>query len=112
MDYRDPSPVERSAFQATLERGRPEEIAESLLGLIKTDPDPTWLQELCLTLIGHSELPVRQIAVTTLGHVARIHRTIDPRVPPILESLLDDPALGGRAEDALEDVATFVDTAN
>ena len=79
MEYKDPSPVDRSDFQVTLERGRPEEIAEKLVGLINTDPDSTWLQELCLTLIGHSEIPVRQIAVTALGHVARIHRTIDSR---------------------------------
>jgi hypothetical protein len=111
MDYKETSPVDRSQFQATLDQGSPEKIGESLLGLVNADPDPGWLQELCLTLINHSDLPVRQVAVTSLGHVARIHRTIDPRVPPILESLRGDPGLGGRAEDALEDVAAFVDTA-
>ncbi|MEU4874969.1 hypothetical protein [Streptomyces sp. NPDC021608] len=47
------------------------------------------------------------LAVTCVGHIARLHGAIDARLVTRVRDLLQDPVLGGRAEDALDDIASF-----
>ncbi|MBF7092964.1 hypothetical protein IUY40_15635 [Flavobacterium sp. ALJ2] len=49
------------------------------------------------------------MAVTCLGHIARIHRVIDKeKVLKAFESRKDDEAINGRIEDAIDDINVFV----
>ncbi|MFF8929093.1 hypothetical protein ACF1AO_17665 [Streptomyces longwoodensis] len=50
---------------------------------------------------------VTALAVTCVGHVARIHGDVAPDLVDRTRQLLPDPVLGGRAEDALDDVRSF-----
>jgi len=44
-----------------------------------------------------------------LGHVARIHGQLDvQKCVPAIRELLDDARTRGKAEDALEDIETYV----
>lgn len=81
----------------------------ALLALTYDDPDRTAVESLLLRQLSSSEVDpeVRALAVTCMGHVGRIHRAVSPEVVRRLESLIDDPELGGRAEDALGDIAAF-----
>lgn len=45
--------------------------------------------------------------MTCAGHIARIHGAISARVVDRVRVLLQDPVLGGRAEDAMDDIAAF-----
>lgn len=108
MDYREPSPITREQFHHLLAQGDGDEIAEALIGLALNDPDWKWLQDLCLGLVDHVESAVRAAALTSLGHIARIHGRIErSRVEPKLRQILDDSVLAGRAQDALDDIAVF-----
>jgi hypothetical protein len=109
MEYREPRAIKREdaaeAF-ASADVGR---INDALIGLVYHDPDGRWVQDQCLALLDYPDNDVRGLAVTCLGHIARIHRDLDrDRVLPALEGLRDDPTIGGRAQDALDDIAIYL----
>lgn len=113
MKYVEPRPADRETLAAAIDGGDGQTIAQALLGVTYNDPDPEWVQDMCLHLIAdHPDTGVRAIAITCLGHLARIHGRLDVgKVRPVLSALRADPDLGGRAEDALDDVDRFVRTA-
>ena len=58
----------------------------------------------------HAHPAVTGLAVTSLGHIARIHRQLDlDKVLPVLEKLRSDPEIGGRVEDALDDIRKYLE---
>ncbi len=50
---------------------------------------------------------LRMLAVTCMGHLGRLHGTVSARLLAFLNGLLDDPVLGGTAEDAIGDIGDF-----
>jgi hypothetical protein len=73
--------------------------------LVHHDPEREQLQRI---LLGHTRHPeLRQLAVTCLGHVGRLDGEVLPEVVPRLQEFLDDPELGGIAEDALGDIEIY-----
>jgi hypothetical protein len=81
------------------------EASQAMLGLVHHEPDREQLQRILLDHTHHPAL--RQLAVTCLGHVGRLDGEVLPEVVPRLRELLDDPEVGGRAEDALGDIEQF-----
>ncbi|HRW18040.1 MAG TPA: hypothetical protein P5181_04245 [Dermatophilaceae bacterium] len=81
-----------------------------LVGLALAGEHPGEVEELCLSLLDDDDRPtLRAVALTCLGHVARINRSLDlDRVVPRLRALADDPVVGGRAQDALSDIEIFM----
>jgi len=54
-------------------------------------------------------LNVRRVAVTALGHLARIHRTLDlDRVLPVLAQISGEVEPAGTVEDAMDDIRLFI----
>jgi hypothetical protein len=83
--------------------------SEALLSLTYYEKDRDWLQKLLMDLSSSASDPqMRRLAITCLGHVARLDGAILDSVPQLLRGLQSDPDLGGTAEDALGDVASFV----
>lgn len=81
----------------------------ALLDLTYGDPDRRAVE---VALLGQLSSPdvhpeVKQLAVTCMGHIGRLHRAASADVVRRLEGLLGDPELGGRAEDALGDIRAF-----
>lgn len=108
MDYREPDPATRRSLQDALSAGSADRISEAIIGLVLTDPDLFWLQDQCMGLLHHEDYRVRGAALTSLGHLARIHGQIDrAKVEPVVRTFLEDPVLAGRAEDALDDFDVF-----
>ncbi|MFD8667930.1 hypothetical protein ACFV1U_21350 [Streptomyces microflavus] len=80
----------------------------SLLELVYDDPDRRSVESVIVACLAPTSDPqLRALAVTCIGHVARIHRAVSPDLVSRAEGLLGDPELGGRAEDALDDIASF-----
>ncbi|WP_231952142.1 hypothetical protein [Achromobacter sp. MFA1 R4] len=86
-------------------------VADALLNLCFNSDDPEWILDKCIQAIkdgGDDE--IKGLAITCIGHVARMHKRIDRnRVMPILDRELDNPVLSGRAQDALDDIDQFVE---
>jgi hypothetical protein len=82
-------------------------IALALVNVAFYDPDWQWVQEKCVRYTRHYVAAVRQIAVTCLGHVVRIHRYLDLEIVlPVLDQLSQDPEV--KAEATLDDVRLFL----
>jgi hypothetical protein len=71
---------------------------------------PDWIQDRCVEAIEHGENDdIKGLGITCIGHVARMYGKVDKtKVIPLLERKLQDGSLGGRAQDALDDIDTFV----
>jgi HEAT repeat protein len=73
------------------------------------DSDVGWVQDLCLSLLADHDPGVRGTAALCLGHLARIHGTLDlHRVVPALKALLNDPEVRGTVMDAMDDIQIFI----
>lgn len=85
-------------------------VIDALMYLCFNINDPDWIQDKCIDAIenGMNE-DIRGLGITCVGHVARMYAKIDTeKVIPVLESKLKDGSLSGRAQDALDDIDTFV----
>lgn len=110
MKYEEPAPMSRADAERALQSPDPDAVGAALLASALHDPDWRWVQEQCLRHLQHGSEQVRALAVTCLGHLARIHGHLDTeRVLPALDALRAHPVLAGRVEDALDDIEMFVE---
>lgn len=107
--YKRTPPLARQEAEMAFSSGSPEQITDALVRVALNDPDWRWVQEKCLTFLDSPESDVRRLAVTCLGHLARIHGELDrEKVVRLLNNLRHDDQIGGSVEDALEDIEEFV----
>jgi hypothetical protein len=109
MTSKEPEPISRDAASSVFASGGPQEICDALIGVTFHEPDWHWVRDRCLDFLSHENSDVRGLAATCLGHIARIHHALDQDVVvPALQRLRADPQVGGRAEDALDDIRMFL----
>lgn len=72
--------------------------------------DPGWIQMKYVQAIqDHRDDDIRGLALTCIGHVARMHKVIDEAlVIPVLLENLKHKTLAGIAQDALDDIEIFI----
>jgi hypothetical protein len=87
-----------------------EVISKALLYMTFNIQDAGWIQKTCLEFISTNENDsMRGLAIICLGHVARIHGTVNEQTTiPFLNRLLNNTSLAGRAQDALDDIEIFI----
>ena len=114
MKYESIRGTSRQDAETAFRQRNAEEIEKALLSVALHDEDLEWVQANCLKFLEYPDKGVQATAITCLGHLARIHRTIDTAtVLPALQAKLQDPDLAGRASDALDDIEMFTrDTAS
>lgn len=99
----------RAAMVSDLEGSDTRLATRALLALTYDDPDRRAVEVILLRQLSPEiDGQVSALAVTCMGHIGRIHEAVSSDVIHRLEGLLDDPVLGGRAEDALDDIRSFV----
>lgn len=107
--YVIPATVSHEEAEKALILGCPKEICETLVSLALNDADWKWVQQKCIDYSSHIDPEVRGVAVTCLGHVARIHHELDVKVVvPVIQGLMQDPEVAGRAEDAWDDLLMYL----
>ena len=81
-----------------------------LLMLTMSSGNPEWIENLCIEIIkSQQDIELRGLAITCLGHLARIHGKINRKnVLTALTAVMDKPELSGRAEEAMSDIEMFV----
>ncbi|MBF7996281.1 hypothetical protein [Rahnella laticis] len=83
-------------------------ISNALLYITFNINDVDWVEDCCLSLIDSDNEDISGLAITCLGHVARIHSKINKqKVIPALISKRHNHNLAGRVEDALDDINMF-----
>lgn len=104
------NPITREEALVAFASGKPDIICDALIRLTYHDPDWQWVQDQCIFWGRHPNADVRGLAVTCLGHLARIYTKLDlQKALPLLKELLKDPSVALRAEDALDDIETYLD---
>ncbi|GKS88663.1 hypothetical protein [Acidovorax sp. SUPP2539] len=84
-------------------------ITTAMLYMAHNLADFDWTQEKLIHLLEENDQDIRGLALTCLGHVARISGRINEKlVFPVLREMLNDEILGGRAQDAIDDIEMFV----
>jgi hypothetical protein len=85
-------------------------VIDALMYLCFNIDDPDWIQDKCVEAIERGKNDdIRGLGITCIGHVARMYAKVDKeKVIPVLEGKLRDNSLSGRAQDALDDIETFV----
>ena len=90
--------------------GDPQETGKAVLSAALYSGDATWAQAICFSLAEHSSPQVRGNVFTAIGHIARLHGTMDwDRATKVLTAgLMDtDEFARGNAIDGLDDVTHF-----
>jgi hypothetical protein len=110
MRYEHILPIPRQEAERIFQEGDVEESVYALLRLTLYDSDWQWVQSRCIEFLKGSNHDLQAIAITCIGHLARIHHTIDlDKVAPLFEEISSDPELQGRISDAMDDIAMFVE---
>lgn len=107
--FQEVIPISRNEAEEAFLSDSPERICNALLRISFNEPDWRWVQEKCLQFLSSKDSNVRGLAVTCLGHLARIHKQLDlHKILPVLENLRHEPRIRGRVEDTLDDIETFI----
>ncbi len=108
MRYEKPRPISKEEAVEALKSDDVKVVCEAILSLALHEPDWEWVEKKAVALSKHSDINVRGVAATALGHLVRLHGRISSNeVISTLKQLLADPRTAGRAEDALSDIETF-----
>ena len=111
MKYERIEPIDKTRAKKLLANGDRDAVYRTLVSVAMFESDRRWAQAQCLRFAKHKDSFVRGVAVTCLGHLARIHWAIDEDdVVPVVRELLhdSDPETRGKAQDALSDFSTFL----
>ncbi|HET7459990.1 MAG TPA: hypothetical protein VFJ82_02035 [Longimicrobium sp.] len=104
-------PITRVQAEKMFASGDSRQILRAVLRLSLHGPDFAYAERKALELCAHPDVWVRRNAATALGHVSRVHGSVDvDAVMHALVALLDDPEVFGEADDALDDVEHYMKT--
>ena len=80
-----------------------------LLMLTMSSDNREWIEDLCIEIINSQrDVELCGLAITCLGHLARIHRSISQKkVMEVLKPLMKNTELSGRVEEAISDIKFF-----
>src|SRR5688572_23858792 len=109
MEYHEVDPISREEALTAFASNDPELVCTTLVQVAYYDPDWQWVQEQCINFTKHPNLDICGLAVTCLGHIARIHRTLEiDKVLPILKELYKNPKIAGLIDDTLDDFEIYL----
>jgi hypothetical protein len=95
MKYEDLSPITPDQLERALAGKSPEDAGVALLRMALNDPNWAWAEEKRLAALHDGREPVRAAAITSLGHLARIHRKVTKEtVVPELQKFKGHPESG------------------
>jgi hypothetical protein len=101
--------MSREEIAAAVASADPAVVCRALVAAALHDPDWEYVESLVLGFTSHPSSDVRRAALTSIGHVARIHRKLHlDRVLPALSQLDADTEVTGTVSDVRDDIATFI----
>ncbi|HTS09705.1 MAG TPA: hypothetical protein VMP68_29335 [Candidatus Eisenbacteria bacterium] len=111
--FENPTPLPRPQLEIALASSEASAVAEALIRMALWENDWRWAEQKSLSALRDARKEVRTAALLAIGHLARLHRSLDLQtVIPAVRKLLADTECRGTAEDALDDIATFMPEAS
>jgi hypothetical protein len=109
MKFNNPQPKTQEELEQNFNSKDVNLITESLVSLSFYEKDWQWAQNICLNFLNSDNPDISGLAATALGHIARINHKLDKvKVKQALENKLNDPLIGGRVQDALDDLEIYL----
>ncbi len=105
--YEEPPPITRDRAETAIASSSADEAGHALISVALHERDPTWAENFCLRGLQDPREEVLAAAITGLGHFARLHRKVSPKVIQALGEFHGDAVVGGLVEDALDDIKIF-----
>jgi len=88
-------PVKKREAKTLFKSEDRESLIMAMLGAAYYIDDWRWVQDHCLNFLGHPDPGIRKVAALCLGHIARIHGSLDEdKVFPVLKKLSRDSEIG------------------
>jgi hypothetical protein len=112
MIYRDPQPITPNELELIIAAGSPVQICAALVDGVHSIADYEWLEVQCLKLLSSDNTDVQGVAITCIGHLARLHGKLNLHaVSTVLAKTFEEkPELRGRIDDAIDDIRVFMKT--
>ncbi|GGS52394.1 hypothetical protein [Actinokineospora fastidiosa] len=99
----------RAELLGIVRRGEVVSATDALLCIVLNEPDNRWVEQVVLECLeaGKTEA-VRQLAVTCVGHIVRLHgELVDSRLRRKLDEYAKDPTYAGLVEAARDDIEVY-----
>lgn len=107
--YVEPTNISKDEFTQTIESGSIESKCDAIVRAAYFIPDYDWLVAQFTKLVNDPNYQIRGVTITCIGHIARLYENSDKQqLLQIVEPFLSDSEIGGRAEDAIDDINTFL----
>lgn len=97
-------------LEKLLNSGEPEKVTGTLLYIAYNISDIKWTEEQLMRMANDPDNDISGLALTCLGHIARINGTINKDIViPFLKEKINNSneIISSRAEDALDDINMF-----
>lgn len=108
MYYSNPKKKTREELESDFESNDKSRISDSLVSLSLYEDNWHWAQTVCLRFLQNDDPSISGLAATCLGHIARIHNKLDEQTITQLKKKINDPYIGGRVQDALDDINIYL----
>jgi hypothetical protein len=109
VKYENPEHISKDAAERLFSIGRDAATAEVLVAVALNEPDWRWVERKCLQFLANGSIDVKRVAITCLGHIARILGRLDAEIVlPALDGFRNDPLLAGTVQDAIDDITMFL----
>lgn len=107
--YINPSEITKDEFLQVVTSNDISLVCNAVVSSSEYIDDYEWLVTQYSLLLNHENAEVRGITVTCIGHLARLYKIADKnQLLRLLKPLLSDEMLVGRAEDAIDDVNSYL----
>ena len=110
LTYEEIPRLTKDTAVSDLRSGEHPRVVRALLSLALFSQEQTWVKDICVEYARSPNENIRGIAILCLGHLARIHGTLDvDSVIPVFTNLLNDQSsfVSDYADIALSDVLTY-----
>jgi len=109
MKFNNPQQKTKEELESNFASNDINLITDSLVSLSLYEKDWRWAQDIFLYFLNNDNPDISGLAATSLGHIARIHHNLDKeKVRSSLEQKVNDPLIGGRVQDALDDIEIYL----
>ena len=107
--YVEPTDIGKDEFSQIIASGTTESKCDAIVRAVHSISDYDWLISEFSKLLNDPDHQIRGVTVTCVGHMARLHEYSDKQqLLHIVKPLLSDSKISGRAEDAVDDINTFL----
>lgn len=107
--YVEPTNISKDEFNQTIASGSIESKCDAIVRAAYFIPDYDWLVFQFTKLVNDLNYQIRGVTITCIGHIARLYENSDKQqLLKIFEPFLSDSEIGGRAEDSIDDINTFL----